>query len=94
MTPPLAKQPSAILYDPDSNNSRRTTGLCDQPYTGTISGNNHHAGTFLFEKEAEYLRQSGYGGHLTNQDIRYWANGPIDNELRSLTNASDIKFWT
>jgi UDP-3-O-[3-hydroxymyristoyl] N-acetylglucosamine deacetylase/3-hydroxyacyl-[acyl-carrier-protein] dehydratase len=39
--------------------------------------------TFLLEKEAEYLRQSGYGRHLTYQDILVLGpKGPIDNTYR------------
>ncbi len=42
------------------------------------------ARTFLLQQEAEYLRQSGYGRHLTYQDILVLGpnGGPIENELR------------
>lgn len=39
--------------------------------------------TFLLEAEAEQLRESGYGKHLTYKDILVLGpNGPIENELR------------
>jgi UDP-3-O-[3-hydroxymyristoyl] N-acetylglucosamine deacetylase/3-hydroxyacyl-[acyl-carrier-protein] dehydratase len=39
--------------------------------------------TFLLEQEAEMLKKSGYGGHLTYSDILVLGpDGPIENKLR------------
>ncbi|MEL7239814.1 MAG: UDP-3-O-acyl-N-acetylglucosamine deacetylase, partial [Planctomycetota bacterium] len=41
------------------------------------------ARTFIFEHEAEALKQRGWGGHLTYQDLVVIGdNGPIDNAFR------------
>ena len=75
----------SILYDLDYSNNKAVgrqvyaINLTPEQFLEQISP----CRTFLLEKEAEYLRQSGYGGHLTYQDILVLgANGPIDNELR------------
>jgi UDP-3-O-[3-hydroxymyristoyl] N-acetylglucosamine deacetylase/3-hydroxyacyl-[acyl-carrier-protein] dehydratase len=75
----------SILYDLDYSNNK---AVGRQVYAINLTPDQFFeqiapCRTFLLEKEAEYLRQSGYGGHLTYQDILVLGpNGPIDNELR------------
>jgi UDP-3-O-[3-hydroxymyristoyl] N-acetylglucosamine deacetylase/3-hydroxyacyl-[acyl-carrier-protein] dehydratase len=75
----------SILYDLDYSNNK---AIGRQVYAINLTPDQFleqiaPCRTFLLEKEAEYLRQSGYGGHLTYQDILVLGpNGPIDNELR------------
>lgn len=83
---PGEKEELSILYDLDySENS----ALGRQVYAITLTPQQFAtqiapARTFLLQAEADYLRQSGYGRHLTYQDILVLGpnGGPIENELR------------
>ena len=75
----------SILYDLDYSQS----GVLDQQvYAINLSPEQFieqiaPARTFLLEKEAKQLQESGYGKHLSYQDILVLGpDGPIENELR------------
>ncbi|NLX22449.1 MAG: UDP-3-O-[3-hydroxymyristoyl] N-acetylglucosamine deacetylase [Phycisphaerae bacterium] len=83
---PTEGEELSILYDLDYSNSGNIIGrqvyainLTPEQFVREIAP----ARTFLLEKEAEQLRQGGYGRHLTYGDILVLGEkGPIENELR------------
>ncbi len=82
---PADRPELSILYDLDYSEHG---AIGRQVYAITLTPeefvkNIAPARTFLLDKEAEYLRKSGYGRHLTYKDILVLSpEGPIENELR------------
>lgn len=76
----------SILYDLDYSENNPlgrqvyALNLTPEQFVSQIAP----ARTFLLQQEADHLRQSGYGTHLTYQDILVLgpAGNPIDNEFR------------
>ncbi len=67
---PLGRQVVSIRVDWGKSDNAYRTELAD-------------ARTFIFEREADQLRQLGWGGHLTHKDLLVIGDdGPIDNALR------------
>jgi len=82
---PSETQELSILYDLDYSNNKAigrqvyAMNLLPEHFYNEISP----CRTFVTQQEADYLRQSGYGTHLTYTDILVLGpTGPIDNELR------------
>ena len=61
----------------------RSPGTAERPGDATFNAELASARTFIFEREAQALRDRGWGGHLTHRDLLViGADGPIDNAFR------------
>jgi UDP-3-O-[3-hydroxymyristoyl] N-acetylglucosamine deacetylase/3-hydroxyacyl-[acyl-carrier-protein] dehydratase len=68
-------------YGPESPIGRQAYRVTVSP--DSFEANIAPARTFLLEPEAEELRASGFGSHLTHADLLVFGDaGPIDNRLR------------